>query len=253
MYEVLHPGYKASLRRIWRSPPERLPTPFFFPNNVTTCCFPTCSCNLYIPPAPSPHSSVTVPFPPPPIFLALHHSTCIQHRSQGGQASSRLYIHAVRNAAPHCSLFFPPPLSPSMLPQPEPRLHEQGQSRPPPSPLGPFRSLHLSFSPVLTLVVVSCFPTFHLSPPAPFLPNHHLVLLLSRFIFLLFGTAMIQIFSPIFFPPPNSDFCPVSISCASRSFPLLGTASFLNSAGGDLSRRALIPLSMRRWNFCQRY
>lgn len=36
------------------------------------------------------------PPPPPPACLALHHSTCIQHRSQGARASSHLYIHAVR-------------------------------------------------------------------------------------------------------------------------------------------------------------
>lgn len=36
------------------------------------------------------------PPPPPPACLALHHSTCIQYRSQGARASSRLYTHAVR-------------------------------------------------------------------------------------------------------------------------------------------------------------
>lgn len=89
-----------------------------------------------------PASSLThspSPPPPPPAFLALHHFTCIQHRSQGAQASSGLYIHAVR------TLVF------SILLQPKPRLHEQGQSRQTPSALASFHSLHLSFSPILPL------------------------------------------------------------------------------------------------------
>lgn len=64
------------------------------------------------------------PPPPPPACLALHHSTCIQHRSQDARASSGLYIHAVRTLC--CTtlqcVFFHSATT-------ESRLHEQGQRR----------------------------------------------------------------------------------------------------------------------------
>lgn len=94
----------------------------------------------HLSPAPSliPHSSspTTPPnTPPPSALLALHHSTCIQHRSQGAQASFGLYIHAVRTLCCCTTLrsFF------SHTATTEPQLHEQGQLRQshPPYPYSP--------------------------------------------------------------------------------------------------------------------
>lgn len=129
----------------------------------------------------------------------------------------------------HTAVFFSPLSPPPCCYNPNlDYMNEGSQDHPPPLLDPSILSICLSL-PFWLSVVVSCFPTFHLSLPAPFLPNYHLVLLLSRFIFLLFGTAMIQIFSPIFFPlqtqtsTPSLSHVPLALSLCS-ALPLFWTA-----------------------------
>lgn len=66
---------------------------------------------------PSPHLTPPPPSltpPPPPAPLALHHSTCIQHRSQGAPASSGLCFHAVRTLLHHTAVIFSILLQPNL-------------------------------------------------------------------------------------------------------------------------------------------
>lgn len=104
---------------LWCSLPVLLPG-HFFPYSLTTCCFPTCSSTSPLPPPSSltsPHLTPPPPSltpPPPPAPLALHHSTCIQHRSQGAPASSGLCFHAVRTLLHHTAVIFSILLQPNL-------------------------------------------------------------------------------------------------------------------------------------------
>lgn len=120
----------------------------FFPYSLTTCCFPTWSSTSPLPPPSSltsPHHPPPPTPPPPPAPLALHHSTCIQHRSQGAPASSGLCVHAVWTLLHHTAVVFSKLLQPNLD-----YMNKGSKDKPATTPHHPypppFHSLHLSFS-----------------------------------------------------------------------------------------------------------
>lgn len=133
------------------------------------------------------------PLPPPSACLALHHSTCIQHRSQGAQACSGLCIHAVQTLLRHTAMgfFYSYCYDQTLI------IWTTAVKTNSPASPSPILSICLSIILRFSMVVSIFLPISQC--PVLFPPNHHLVLSLSKFSLLLFGFNLIQRLSH--FPP----------------------------------------------------
>lgn len=176
------------------------------------------------------------PLPPPSACLALHHSTCIQHRSQGAQACSGLCIHAVRTLLRHTAMgFFYSYCYDQTLIIWTTAVKTNSPASPSPI-LSICLSIILRFSMVVSIFLpISQCPV--LFPPKQ--PSGPLIVQIQfASVWLQFNTKTLS-FSP--FPHPSH--YPFSVSLA---LPLPSSILILNSAAPILQPFSVWPIDMQK-------